>query len=312
MNVSYRKKRPLADVLRLALRRDVQLYLLCIPALLYLFVFDYGPMYGVQIAFRDFTARGGITGSKWVGLKHFIRFTSNPNFWKILENTLLLNVYSLALSFPIPIVMALLMNQCRSGKYRRVVQTVLYAPHFISTVVLVGMLNLFLSPSTGLVNHLLNAVGVKSIYFMGDEDLFRGVYVWSGIWQNTGWSTIIYMASLCAINPELYEAAKMDGASKRQIILNIDIPSIAPTMITLFILSMGKFMNVGFQKAYLMQNALNVGTAEIISTYVYKIGMLKSQFSYSAAISLFNTAINIILLIATNKISKAVSETSLF
>jgi len=311
MNISF-KKRPLRDRFLHAWHRDNQLYLLCIPAIIYLLIFDYGPMYGIQIAFRDFSARGGITGSNWVGLKHLLRFVSTPRFWTLIQNTVFLNVYNLLAGFPIPIILALMMNQCRSHKFRRTVQTVLYAPHFISTVVLVGMLGLFLSPTTGLLNHALKSMGFNAIYFMGREELFRDVYVWSGVWQNMGWGTIIYMAALSAINPELYEAAKMDGAGKFKMILYIDIPSIAPTMITLFILNMGSFMNVGFQKAFLMQNALNLGQSEIIATYVYKVGLQQSQFSYSTAISLFNTVINIILLLATNKISKALTETSLF
>lgn len=292
--------------------RDRELYLLCIPAMLYVFIFMYGPMYGVQIAFRDFTAKGGITGSTWVGLKHFIRFINTPSFYTMLRNTVVLNLYSLAAGFPIPIIIALLMNQCHNVRFKKTVQTVLYAPHFVSVVVLVGMLELFLSPRTGVVNHILAALGLDRIYFMGEARLFPHVYVWSGIWQNTGWGTIIYMAALSAINPELYEAARMDGANKSKIIRYVDIPSIAPTMITLFILNMGSFMSVGFQKAFLMQNPLNEPASEIIATYVYKIGLLNSQFSYSTAIGLFNTVINIVLLLVTNKISKKVSEISLF
>lgn len=305
-------KEPFGNKVKRIFRRDWQLYMLCIPALVYVIIFEYFPMYGVQIAFRDYTARGGITGSAWVGLKHFARFINSPNFWPMLKNTFTLGVYSLVAAFPIPIIVALLMNQCRNLRFRKIVQTVIYAPHFISTVVLVGMLGLFLSPTTGIVNHALNALGIESIYFMGRGDLFQDVYVWSGIWQNTGWGTIIYMAALTSINPELYEAAKIDGASKYKMIWYIDIPSIAPTMITLFIMNMGKFMGTGFQKAYLMQNALNAQESEIIATYVYKIGLLSSQFSYSTAISLFNTVINIIMLVTANKISKKVADVGLF
>lgn len=306
------KKETFSNKIKRIIRRDWQLYLLCLPALIYIFIFCYGPMYGVQIAFRDYTAKGGITGSNWVGLKHFSRFINSPNFWKIFKNTITLGVYNLAAGFPIPIFVALLMNQCRNLKFRKTVQTVLYAPHFISTVVLVGMMGLVLSPTTGVVNHALNAIGIESIYFMGRSDLFQHVYVWSGIWQGTGWGTIIYMAALTSVNPELYEAAKMDGCSKYKMIWYIDIPSIKPTMITLFIMNMGKFMSTGFQKAYLMQNALNAETSEIIATYVYKVGLQGSQFSYSTAISLFDTIINIILLVAANKISKKVTEVGLF
>ena len=306
------KKEKFLNKIKKIIRRDWQLYLLCIPALIYVFIFCYGPMYGVQIAFRDYTAKGGITGSNWVGLKHFARFVGGPNFVKLLKNTITLGVYNLLAGFPIPIFVALLMNQCRSMKFRKVVQTVLYAPHFISTVVLVGMIELIFSPSSGVVNHALNAMGMESVYFMGRSDLFQDMYVWSGIWQNTGWGTIIYMAALTSINPELYEAAKVDGATKYNMIWYIDIPSIKPTVITLLIMNLGKFMSTGFQKAFLMQNALNAEVSEIIATYVYKVGLQGAQFSYSTAISLFDTVINIILILTANKISKKVTEVGLF
>lgn len=306
------KKEKFLNKIKKIIRRDWQLYLLCIPALIYVFIFCYGPMYGVQIAFRDYTAKGGITGSNWVGLKHFARFAGGPNFVKLLKNTITLGVYNLLAGFPIPIFVALLMNQCRSMKFRKVVQTVLYAPHFISMVVLVGMIELIFSPSSGVVNHALNAMGIESVYFMGRSDLFQDMYVWSGIWQNTGWGTIIYMAALTSINPELYEAAKVDGATKYNMIWYIDIPSIKPTVITLLIMNLGKFMSTGFQKAFLMQNALNAEVSEIIATYVYKVGLQGAQFSYSTAISLFDTVINIILILTANKISKKVTEVGLF
>lgn len=306
------KKEKFLNKIKKIIRRDWQLYLLCIPALIYVFIFCYGPMYGVQIAFRDYTAKGGITGSDWVGLKHFARFVGGPNFVKLLKNTITLGVYNLLAGFPIPIFVALLMNQCRSMKFRKVVQTVLYAPHFISMVVLVGMIELIFSPSSGVVNHALNAMGIESVYFMGRSDLFQDMYVWSGIWQNTGWGTIIYMAALTSINPELYEAAKVDGATKYNMIWYIDIPSIKPTVITLLIMNLGKFMSTGFQKAFLMQNALNAEVSEIIATYVYKVGLQGAQFSYSTAISLFDTVINIILILTANKISKKVTEVGLF
>ena len=306
------KKEKFLNKIKKIIRRDWQLYLLCIPALIYVFIFCYGPMYGVQIAFRDYTAKGGITGSNWVGLKHFARFVGGPNFVKLLKNTITLGVYNLLAGFPIPIFVALLMNQCRSMKFRKVVQTVLYAPHFISMVVLVGMIELIFSPSSGVVNHALNAMGMESVYFMGRSDLFQDMYVWSGIWQNTGWGTIIYMAALTSINPELYEAAKVDGATKYNMIWYIDIPSIKPTVITLLIMNLGKFMSTGFQKAFLMQNALNAEVSEIIATYVYKVGLQGAQFSYSTAISLFDTVINIILILTANKISKKVTEVGLF
>lgn len=305
-------RKSLKNRLRKAAVRDWQLYLLCLPALLYILIFNYGPMYGVQIAFKDFTAAQGIWGSEWVGLKHLIRFCSAPNFLTILGNTVSISLYELIAGFPIPIFIALLLNQTRNLKFKKVIQTTLYAPHFISVVVLCGMVTLFLSPSTGIVNNIIAALGGERVYFLAQPELFQHIYVWSGVWQNTGWGTIIYIAALSSISPELYEAAKIDGASKLQTILHVDIPCILPTVVMLLILNMGSFMNIGFQKAFLLQNPLNAATSEIISTYVYKIGLIKSQFSYSTAIALFNTAVNIILLLSTNWVSKKISDTSLF
>ena len=292
--------------------RKWQYYLLCLPALLYVFIFCYGPMYGIQIAFRDYKVKDGISGSEWVGLDWFIRFFQLPNCWNLIKNTIGISVYQLVAGFPLPIILALLINQCPGVKFKKVVQTVTYAPHFISVVVLVGMLQLFLSPTSGIINHLLGFLGIDPVFFMGKPEYFKSVYVWSGIWQSTGWGTIIYIAALSGVNPELYEAAQIDGASKGQLVRYIDIPSILPTAVLLFILNMGSFMNVGMQKALLMQNATNMASSEIISTYVYKIGLLKSQFSYSTAIGLFETVINIILLVTANQISKRVGQTSLF
>lgn len=294
------------------IRKNWQYYLLCAPALIYIFIFCYGPMYGIQIAFRNYTVRGGITGSPWVGLKWFQRFFESPSFWEILKNTLGISVYQLLAGFPLPIILALLINQCPGTKFKKTIQTITYAPHFISVVVLVGMLEVFLSPSTGLLNNVLSILGFDKIFFLGKPEYFKSVYVWSGVWQSTGWGTIIYIAALSSINPELYEAAKIDGASKFQLIKYIDIPSILPTCVLLFILNMGSFMNVGMQKALLMQNAMNQASSEIISTYVYKQGLLGGQFSYSTAVGLFETVINIILLLTANKIAKKVGQQGMF
>lgn len=292
--------------------RDNQLYLLALPAVIYTFVFSYIPLYGLQIAFRRFVASKGIWGSEWIGLENFERFFSSPQFTTILTNTLILSFYSLLAGFPLPILFALLLNQTRNAKFKKTVQTVVYAPHFISIVVMCGMLHIFLSPSTGIVNNLLEFLGLEQIYFMGDPKLFPHIYVWSGIWQSTGWGTVIYIAALSAINPEHYEAAKLDGASKLQTIWYIDLPGIKPTIITLLILNIGNIMGVGFQKAYLLQNALNLPSSEIIATYTYKMGILNGQFDYGAAIGLFNNVINAILLILANRISRKLSETSLW
>ncbi len=294
------------------LKRDWHLILLCVPALIFIFIFDYGPMYGIQIAFKDYNSRKGIWGSEWVGFEHFIRFFNSPNFWNILRNTLSISFYSLLASFPFPIFLALLVNQVTKKKFKRTVQMVLYAPHFISVIVLCGMLHVFLSPSTGIVNNILASLGMERIYFLGEAALFNDVFVWSGVWQNSGWGMIIYLAALTSIDPELYEAAKIDGANKIKLITHIEIPQIMPTIVIMLIMNVGRFMNVGFQKAFLLQNPLNLQSSEIISTYVYRMGMLGQQFSFSTAIGLFNNVVNIILLITVNQICKKLNETSLW
>lgn len=292
--------------------KQYQLYLMILPAVIYFLIFHYGPMYGIQIAFKDFRPIEGITGSPWVGFKYFERFFKSYQFWRVLRNTLLLSVFQLAAGFPVPIIMALLLNQVKNMKFKKLVQTVTYAPHFISIVVLVGMLNVFLSPSTGLVNHVIQLFGGEAVYFIGKPEYFRTIFVASGIWQNAGWGTIIYLAALAGVGPELYEAAKVDGASKLQIIRHVDVPSIAPTIIILLIMNLGRIMNVGFQKAFLLQNPLNAETSEIIQTYMYKVGLLQMEFEYSTAVSLFNTLINVVLLLTANRIAKKFSENSLW
>lgn len=292
--------------------RDSHLYLLCIPAIVLVLIFEYVPMYGLQIAFRDYSVNKGIWGSTWVGMKHFIRFFESPQFVDIIKNTLGISVYSLLAGFPIPIFIALLINQTKNLKFKKIVQTTIYAPHFISVVILCGMLQLFLSPSTGIINNIIASLGLERIHFLAEPSMFADIFVWSDIWQNTGWSTIIYIAALSSVSPELYEAAKIDGATKWQTIKSIDIPSIMPTVVILFIMRTGQFMNIGFQKAYLLQNSLNVSASEIIPTYVYKSGIYGAQFSYSTAIGLFNTVINVILILSVNKICKKLSDTSLW
>ena len=288
------------------------LYLLLLPAVLYALIFLYAPMGGVLIAFKDYSPTKGIFGSPWVGLKYFLRFFNSYNFGEIFYNTLSLSVYNLVAQFPIPIVFALLLNQMRHRRFKKVVQTVSYAPHFISMVVLVGMLNVFLSPSTGVVNALIKALGGNAVYFLGKAELFRPVYVWSGVWQDTGRSAIIYIAALSGIEQELHEAAMVDGASKLQRTLYIDIPGIMPTAVIMLILNMGRIMSVGFEKAYLMQNTLNISASEIISTYVYKVGLLNAQFSLSTAIGLFNSVISCVLVVSVNYIARRYSDTSLW
>lgn len=295
-----------------ALNRDWQLYLLCIPAIVFILIFNYGPMYGVQIAFKNYKTGLGIWGSEWIGFEHFERFFKSPNFKTILPNTLRISIYQLVAGFPFPVIIALLLNQVQHLKYKKFVQTTLYAPHFISIVVLASMITVFLSPSTGIVNVLLEKIGLDRVHFMGVPEYFEDIFVWSDVWQSAGWGSIIYIAALSAVNPELYEASRMDGASRLQQILYVDIPSILPTIVIMFILRTGQFMNVGFQKAFLLQNSLNLPRSEIISTYVYKIGLLNSQFSYSTAINLFNTVVNIILILSVNFLAKRLSEQSLW
>ena len=294
------------------IRRDAGLYLLLLPAVLYALIFLYAPMGGVLIAFKDYSPTKGIFGSPWAGLKYFQRFLTAYNFKQIFLNTVFLSVYNLAAQFPIPIIFALLLNQMRFKRLKKVVQTVSYAPHFISTVVLVGMLNVFLSPSTGVVNAIIKSMGGEAVYFLGKASLFRPVYVWSSVWQDMGRSAIIYIAALTSIEQELHEAAMVDGASKFQRTLYIDIPGIMPTVVIMLILNLGRIMTVGFEKAYLMQNTLNITASEIISTYVYKVGLLNAQFSLSTAIGLFNSVISCVLVVTVNFIARRLGDTSLW
>jgi len=291
-----------------AFLRSYQLYLLLLPTLIYILVFHYGPMYGVLIAFKDFKPHLGILGSPWVGFRHFIRFFNSPNCWIIVWNTLGLSLYQLAAGFPIPIFLAMALNIVSGRYFKNTVQMVTYAPHFISTVVMVGMLSVFLSPSYGMVNHMLAFFGLERVFFLGKPEMFQSLYVWSGVWQDAGWGTIIYLAALSGIDPSLHEAATVDGATLFQRVRHIDVPGILPTIVVLLILNLGRVMSVGFEKAYLMQNALNLGKSEIIATYVYKIGLLDAQYSFSAAVGLFNSGINFILLLTVNRISKALGQ----
>lgn len=290
---------------------DRALYLLLLPSFIILFIFTYMPMYGVVIAFKDFTPAKGIMGSEWAGLKYFKQYFNSYQFWPTIKNTLLLSIYSIVVTFPLPILLALLCNQMRTGKFKKIFQVSTYLPHFISTVVMCGMIILFLSPSSGVIAKLLSLIGIQMPNVMGSATAFPSVYVWTEVWQHLGWDSILYIAALAAIDPSLYEAATMDGASKWQKMLKIDIPLLMPTATVMFILRMGSVMNVGFEKVYLLQNNLNTASSEIISTYVYKMGLVSSQYSLSSAIGLFNNLINLLLLVSVNYISKKMSDTSL-
>lgn len=300
------------DSLLYDLMKNKTLYIMILPVTLYFIIFSYWPMYGVQIAFKNFNAAKGIMGSPWVGFYHFERFFRSYHFVNLIRNTITLNVYQLIASFPAPIILALLLNEVTNNKFKRVVQTVTYAPHFLSTVVIAGMLTTFLSPRTGIVNHLIEALGGERIYFMGEPFWFKHVYVWSGVWQHTGWNAIIYLATLTSVDQQLHEAAIIDGANKIQRIWYINIPTIMPTVIILLILNLGQIMNVGFEKVFLLQNDLNMKSSDVISTYVYRMGLLGAQYSFSAAVGLFNSIINFILIIIVNYISRKVSEVSLW
>jgi len=288
------------------------LYLLLIPALTYIAIFNYAPMFGLQMAFRDYVPSKGIMGSQWAGFKYFEKFFGSYHFWSLLKNTLLLSVYQLLAGFPFPVLLALVLHYTPFYRLKKVTQTVTYAPHFISLVVLAGMMFIFLAPTSGIVNIVIKQMGGKSIDFLGDPGMFRHLYVWSGIWQNTGWSSIIYIATLAGVSPELHEASIMDGATKLKRIWYIDIPSILPTAIILLILNTGKLMDVGFEKVFLMQTAPNLSASEIISTYVYKIGIQGAQYSYASAIGLFNNVVDFILLITVNRISSKTSSIGLW
>ena len=281
-----------------------QLYaLLLIPVVLTV-VYKYIPMYGIQIAFRDFDPNLGFTASRWVGFDWFIRFFKAPTFWRMMKNTVLISFYGLLWSFPVPIILSLIINQVRFHKFKRVVQTVLYAPHFISVMVICGMIKIFLSPTGGLLNLLLGT----QIDFLTQSEAFRTIYIASGIWQDAGWGCIIYLATLANVDPGLYEAAKMDGASVFQRILHIDIPELMPMVVLNLIMAAGGIMNVGFEKVWLLQTDLNKATSDVIAVYVYQQGIEQAKYSYSTAVGLFNTAINIVLLIIVNKIASKASD----
>lgn len=290
--------------------RDKQLYLLIIIGIAPFLLFSYGPMYGVQIAFRDYRISDGITGSQWVGWKWFTEFLTDPNFQRIFMNTLLISLYALA-TFPLPIILALMFNAMRRDSFKKAAQTISYMPHFISMTVFVGIISMILSPTSGLYGSLYHLFGGEGYPtdFRGLAGSFRHIYIWSGVWQSVGWQTILYTSALSSVSNELHEAACLDGASRLKRIIHVDLPAIMPTIAIMLILRMGGLISVGFEKAYLMQSPLNLSTSELISTYVYKRGLSDfRRFSYGTAVSLFNTAINITLMFIANYTSKKVTE----
>jgi len=297
---------------RRALYRDRYLILLILPVILYYLLFAYYPMYGVLIAFKDYRVSLGIWGSPWVGFEHFIRFFESFFFTRLVANTFLISLYSILWGFPIPIIFALILNEFRDGAFKRVIQTISYFPHFISLVVVCGMIIDFLSPQGGIVNQLIVLFGGSPINFLGMPQWFRTVFIGSSIWQGFGFGSIIYIAAISGINPELYEAARIDGAGRFKQMLHVTLPGIRGTILTLLILNIGNIMSVGFERIILLYNPATYATADVISTYVYRIGLLGAQYSYAAAIGLFNSVINIAILLTVNTLCRKTFGVSLW
>ena len=305
-------KKSLGKRISTEVKRHWQLYVMLILPVTYLIIFAYLPMGGAVIAFKDYSIRGGIWGSDWVGLKHFKNFFTTPDFKVLMRNTLALSLYSLVISFPMPILLALAINEMRGRHYKKVVQMVTYLPYFISTVVLVGIMQNIFSIRTGLVNNIITALGGTAVDFMGKPELFRSLYVWSGVWQGMGYSAVIYIAALASVDTSQVEAAIIDGAGRFARVWNVDIPAIMPTIVIQLILAVGSIMSLGFEKVYLMQNPVNMQFSEIISTFVYKRGLINFQYSYATAVGLFNSVCNLVLIVLANMFSKKVNEISLW
>ncbi|MBO0991918.1 ABC transporter permease [Bacillus sp. SD088] len=289
-----------------------QLYLMLLLPMAWYVIFTYGPMYGLQIAFKEYLPMNGFWGSEWIGFEHFKRFFSSYYFWRLIKNTVTIQLFSLIIGFPIPILLALLVNEIRMNKFKKTLQNITYIPHFISVVVVVGMLSLFLDPENGIVNIALSHFGIDSIPFMQKPEWFKFLFISSNIWTDMGWQSIIYIAALSGVDPQLYEAARVDGASRLQRVIHVSIPAILPTIIILLILDIGHFMDIGFQKILLMQNDLNMSSSDVIATFTYRKGILDGDYSYTTAIGLFNAVINFILLILINQLGKKKAETSLW
>jgi len=325
MNIRTEVKQPEASIpgsahrhpnlfLRFAknVRKDIQFILILLPVLIYYIIFHYVPMYGLLIAFKDFQPMKGILGSEWIGFQNFSEFFDSIYFWRLLRNTVLLSLYSLIWGFPVPIIFALMLNELKERFFKKAVQTISYLPHFISLVVVVGMIVTFTSPLDGVINIFLGWFGIGPINFLSEPGWFRTIYVSSGIWQSFGWGSIIYLAAIAGINPQLYEAAEMDGARRWGKIRHVTLPGIMPTIIILFILNFGQLMDVGFEKVLLLYNPATYETGDIIGTFVYRRGVLNAEYGYAAAVGLFNNAINVCLLLTANYLSRKVSETSLW
>lgn len=293
-------------------RRSKYLWLLFFPCLMYYLVFKYAPMFGLVVSFKDFNVFKGIWASEWVGFKYYFMFFENPDFFKLIRNTFLLGIYKLLFGFSAPIVFALLLNEVKHAFFKRFVQTVSYLPHFISNVVVASMVIMFLSPTGGIVNRFINVIGFPSVNFMMDKELFRSIYVISDIWQHMGWSAIIYLAALTTIDPQQYEAAELDGASRWGRLLHVTLPGIAPAIVIMFILDVGHILDIGFEKVFLLYNPATYETADIMSTYVYRIGLVQGNYSYAAAIDLFTSIISFVFVFSANYLSRKAGESSLW
>ncbi|BFT72895.1 sugar ABC transporter permease [Paenibacillus sp. P36] len=305
------EKRKLNFGILLDIRKNKLLYVMLLPVLIYYVVFHYAPMYGAMIAFKDFSPRLGIWGSDWVGFEHFREFFTGPYFWRTIKNTVLISFYQLLFGFPAPIVLALLLNELKHALFKRTVQTITYMPHFISLIVICGILKDFTS-SEGVINDIVAFFGGERVTFLLEPSLFRTVYVSSGIWQNIGWGTIIFLAALTGIDQEQYEAAKIDGAGRWKQMTHVTLPGLMPTIIILLILDIGRMMNVGFEKIILLYNPGTYETADVISSYVYRVGLQDFNYSFSSAVGLFNSVINFVLLISSNWLSRKFNDTSLW
>jgi len=310
--ISAGKKRITWKKIRNNFVKNRYMYLMLLPVVAYFGIFKYWPMVWLRMAFYKYKLLKGFEGSKYVGLAHFTKFFNSMDFWMLLRNTLTLNALSLVLVFPVPILFALLLNEIGHARFKKLVQTVSYLPYFISTMILVSMINTFLSPSLGIVNRIIRSLGGEAIYFLGKARYFRGVYIASGIWQGTGWGAIVYLSALTSIDTSLYEAAVVDGAGRWKQTLHITLPGIRSTIVIMFILEIGHMMNVGFEKVYLLQNDLNISVSEVISTYLYKKGIIQADYSYSTAVGLFNAVVNFSLVLISNTISRKLGETSLW
>lgn len=306
-----KKKNKFGQLLKTDFRKNWLIYLMLVPVIVYLLIFCYAPMYGVVIAFKDFKPRLGIMGSEWVGLKYFKEFVGSVFFGRTLKNTLMLSGLNLLFGFCAPIVFAILLNEVRNLRFKKMVQTVTYLPHFITTVIIASLILIF-TDSDGFITQIVNSITGHEGSLIGDKHMFRPIYVVSDIWQSFGWGSIVYLAAIMGINPELYEAARIDGANKFKQIIHVTIPGMLPIIVIMFIMAVGGLMNVGWEKAFLLQSPVTYDTSDIISTFVYRKGFEDMNYSYSAAVGLFNSMINLILLIGANKMSRRVNGSGLW